>query len=174
IPIYEFTNDAFSGTILTQAGRSNYAAVIGTVESGEDPPENADGVFYRNSQTSVAHISDGLSNTFFIGERSSKHALTTWTGAIPGSGVPKPPLTGDPTGWEGEGSGVHPLGHCSNEPGHGPNGSSNHVDDFSSFHTSGANFLMGDGSVRIFNNSIAPNNYQGMATKAGGEVVEDR
>jgi len=174
IPIYAFTDDAFSGSVLTQVGRANYAAVMGTVECGEDPPEKADGVFYRNSQTTVIDVSDGLSNTFFVGERSTKHAFITWAGVIPGSGAPKPPLTGSPTSWDGEGSGVLVLGHCSDEPGHGPNGKTGHVDDYSSFHTLGVNFLMGDGSVRRFSDSINPAFYQGMATRSGGEVVADQ
>lgn len=170
MPVYAF-NDGFSGTVLTQAGRTNYVGVIGTVECGEDPPEAADGVFFRNSAVNNSQVIDGLSSTFFVGERSSKHSKMAWAGAIPGSGVPKEPATGSPGDWEGEGAGVHALGHCSNEPGHGPNGSSNHVDDFSSFHTRGASFLMGDGSVRIFNDTIKPAFYQALATCAGGEVA---
>jgi prepilin-type N-terminal cleavage/methylation domain-containing protein/prepilin-type processing-associated H-X9-DG protein len=173
IPIYS-ASDAdppFAGTtIMFEAGRSNYAAVIGTGEAGEDPPEPADGVFYRNSKTRFGDITDGMSNTLFVGERSSRTALATWTGAIYGSGVPKPPLTGDPSTWDGEGAGVHVLGHCSDEPGHTPNGASGHVDDFSSFHTQGVHFLFGDGSVKMINDSINPLVYRGLATRAGGEV----
>ena len=45
------STDGFSGSVLTEAARSNYVAVFGTGEVGEDPPEIADGVFYRNSRT---------------------------------------------------------------------------------------------------------------------------
>ncbi len=173
IPIYSYDGaTGFSATtVMTQAGRTNYAAVIGTVEAGEDPPEIADGVFYRNSKTRVADITDGTSNTLFVGERSTKHAMITWTGAIYGSGVPKQPTTGNPASWTGEGAAVHALGHCSDEPGHQPNGNSGHVDDFSSFHPLGAMFLMGDGSVRIINDSIPPWIYQALGTRAGGESI---
>jgi len=168
ISVYQFDGN-FSGSILTHAGRSNYVAAFGTAEVGEDPPEKADGVFYRNSCTTVADISDGLSNTYFIGERSTRHASITWVGAIYGSGVPKNPLNGPASGWVGEGAAVHCLGHASNEPGHTPNGSSGHVDDFSSFHPTGVLFLRGDGSVRIIRDSIDPAVYQAMVTRAGGE-----
>jgi prepilin-type N-terminal cleavage/methylation domain-containing protein/prepilin-type processing-associated H-X9-DG protein len=176
IPIYSMDDSAtpFAATfVMTQAGRINYAAVIGTVEAGEDPPEIADGVFYRNSKTRVYDITDGTSNTLFVGERASKLAMITWTGAIYGSGVPRQPAIGDPANWDGEGAGVHALGHCSDEPGHTPNGASGHVDDFSSFHPHGAMFLMGDGSVRIINDSIRPWIYQALATRAGGEPTSD-
>jgi prepilin-type N-terminal cleavage/methylation domain-containing protein len=172
IDVYAF-DGSFSGTILTKASRGNYTAMFGTGECGEEPPELADGVFYRNSRTRIGDVNDGMSNTIFVGERSTKHAFITWLGAIPGSGVPKPPLTGSPGSWFGEGAGVHVLGHATNEPGHTPNGNSGHVDDFSSFHTSGVLFLLGDGSCRLINDSINPNIYQGLATRAGGEVVSD-
>ena len=172
IPVYEFNGGKFSGNVLCDAARSNYVAVFGTGEVGEDPPEVADGVFSRNSRTRVADIPDGLSNTFFVGERCTRHASITWLGAIYGSGVPKNPHTGAPNTWIGEGAAVHVLGHASNEPGHTPNGNSGHVDDFSSFHTTGVLFLRGDGSVSRITDSINPALYQALATRAGGEVTE--
>lgn len=171
IPVYRFNGGNFNGTVLAEAGRSNYVAVFGTGEVGEDPPGNADGVFYRNSRTRVADVSDGLSNTFFIGERSTRLASITWVGAIYSSGVPKNPLTGSASTWSGEGAAVHCLGHASNQPGHTPNGTSGHVDDFASFHTTGVLFLRGDGSVKILNDSINPSVYQALVTRAGGEVI---
>jgi prepilin-type N-terminal cleavage/methylation domain-containing protein len=170
IPVYEF-NGSFTGNVLTEAARSNYVAVFGTGEVGEDPPVPADGVFYRNSQTRVADVSDGLSNTFFVGERGTRLASVTWLGGIYGSGVPKNPLNGAPSTWRGEGAAVHVLGHASSVPGHAPNGSSGHVDDFGSFHPTGVLFLRGDGSVRVLNDTIDPAVYQAMATRAGGEAL---
>jgi len=172
IPVYEFSG-GFTGNVLTQAARSNYVAVFGTGEVGEDPPELADGVFYRNSRTRVADVTDGLSNTLFVGERGTKLASMTWLGAIYGSGVPRNPLTGSPSAWDGEGAAVHILGHASSEPGHTPNGPSGHVDDFGSFHPTGVLFLRGDGSVRILNDSINSAVYQAMVTRAGGEPEAD-
>jgi prepilin-type N-terminal cleavage/methylation domain-containing protein/prepilin-type processing-associated H-X9-DG protein len=42
---------------------------------------------------------------------------------------------------------------------------------FNSFHTSGANFAMGDGSVRFISTSVALGLLQNTATMAGGEVA---
>jgi prepilin-type N-terminal cleavage/methylation domain-containing protein len=172
IPIYEFNGGTFNGNVLTQAGRTNYVAVYGMPEVAVEPPEPADGVFYRNSRTRIADITDGMSHTFFIGERSTKLASLTWVGAIYGSGVPRNPLTGPPGGWIGEGAAVHVFGHASSEPGHTPNGSAGHVDDFSSYHPTGVLFLRGDGSVSVIRDSISPALYQALATRAGGEVTE--
>jgi prepilin-type N-terminal cleavage/methylation domain-containing protein len=172
IQVYEFA-DGFSGSVLTQAARANYVAVFGTGEVGEDPPEVADGVFYRNSRTRVADVTDGMSNTFFVGERGSRLASITWVGAPYGSGVPRNPLAGPASGWDGEGAAVHCLGHASSEPGHTPNGPALHVDDFASFHPSGVQFLKGDGSVRMLTDSINPAIYQALATRSGGEPLSD-
>lgn len=44
---------------------------------------------------------------------------------------------------------------------------------FSSRHPGGANFLMGDGSVRFITQSITPATYSALGTRAGSEVVGD-
>src|SRR5438105_6293628 len=36
--------------------------------------QSGNGLFYRNSRNRVANVTDGLSNTIFVGERSSNHA----------------------------------------------------------------------------------------------------
>ena len=41
------------------------------------------GAMYRNSQTRVANVTDGLSNTVFAGERSSNLADSVWAGVVP-------------------------------------------------------------------------------------------
>ncbi len=46
------------------------------------------GLFYRNSRNTAANVTDGLSNTIFVGERSSDHSPSTWTGAVAGGQCP--------------------------------------------------------------------------------------
>lgn len=149
------------------------------------------GVFYRNSRTKIASVTDGMSNTVFAGERSSNHAPSTWVGAVPGGRCPAFMATQPPTS-PNTAPGSAPSG---------PNGSAfdnadfgealvlahtnaTHLpsadfpifdpDTFYSYHTGrGANMLLGDGSVRFITSSINPSTWQGLGTIAGGEVLSD-
>ena len=55
----------------------------------------------------------------------------------------------------------------------GPNDASgpNLIRKFGSWHTGGANFVLGDGSVRFLTNSMAFSIFQGMCSIQGGEVI---
>jgi len=63
--------------------QGNYTAVNGVRETSFYPGNNT-GAFLRNSKFRIVDITDGLSNTLFVGERNSGHSKTTWTGAVPG------------------------------------------------------------------------------------------
>ena len=47
------------------------------------------GMFYRNSNTRIANVTDGLSNTMIVGERCAAHAPLTWAGADRGGQMPR-------------------------------------------------------------------------------------
>ncbi|HVL14269.1 MAG TPA: DUF1559 domain-containing protein [Gemmata sp.] len=59
---------------------------------------------------------------------------------------------------------------CNNMPGQGGNNPCKR--SFGSFHTSGMNFVLCDGSVRFVSNSVDINRLAAMATIAGGEVAD--
>jgi len=157
IPIYLCPSDVNTSdrflitgldTPLFEVGRSNYVGVFGTEEIEVDPGRG-DGVFFHNSWIRFADIQDGLSNTLLVGERSSKHGDSTWVGMIHGATDAM----------------ARVVGSCD----HPPNDPHAHFEDFGSYHASGANFVLADGSVRMIGSDIDLSVYYGLATRAGGE-----
>jgi prepilin-type N-terminal cleavage/methylation domain-containing protein/prepilin-type processing-associated H-X9-DG protein len=156
--------------------QGNYVGCNGTLETSPHPGNNT-GVFLRNSRTRSADITDGLSNTIVVGERSSNHSLTTWTGAVPGGLVPAlmapGPSPNDPF-TQAETAQALILAH----------GNRTHVpsadmpiwdaDVFYSRHTGpGANFLFGDGSVHFLTSAINGITYENMCNKSDGNPLGD-
>lgn len=146
-PLVTLVDD--SGNSLLQVARANYVGVFGTEEI-EDDPLAGDGAFFQNSRVRFADITDGLSNTIIVGERSSRIDGSTWTGAVVGAD-------------EG-------LARIVGSADHTPNDPAAHLDDFGSYHPTGAHFVLGDGSVRLIASSVDHGVYQGAATRAGGEI----
>lgn len=116
-------------------GRSNYAGAIG--HGGKRG-------FY---QVRLNEVTDGLSNTFAIGEQDSDPTdpMAAWADT-PKVSCARPLNGRDPGGLK-------------------------FADVFRSRHDGGAHFLIGDGSVRFVSESIDFNTYQALGTANGGEVV---
>jgi len=156
-PAATFTLNRQDGTALAKLAKSNYVAMFGTIEleECEDLPPgqqcHGDGVFFHNSRITFGAITDGLSNTILVGERSSKLDFSTWVGAVPG--------------------GEEAIARVVGVTDHPPNDDHAHFEDFSSNHPMGANFLLGDDSVRLFNQHLDINVYRALSTRAGGDVV---
>lgn len=133
-----------------------YTSDTTTVTHNGDVFHVADGPFYRNSRTRFADVTDGLSNTIFLGEHSSQLSEKTWVGVVPGAfthpGFTSPEngpdasatlvlVHGGPSGGELDITG-EPIIHPINFPTY-------HVGQMFSEHPGGGNVGLGDGSVRF-------------------------
>jgi prepilin-type N-terminal cleavage/methylation domain-containing protein len=147
---------------------SNYVGMFGIGEPGVD----GNGVFYRGSVTRFTDVTDGLTHTLCVGERSTNLNLgrgqATWAGAVPGavfwSCAPNPFDPDGGTCVREDGSGMI-LGHTGE--GHGPGDPYGDVNQFLSRHGRGSYFLSCDGhemSYRV---------YKALSTRAGGEIISD-
>ncbi|HEY3966546.1 MAG TPA: DUF1559 domain-containing protein [Planctomycetaceae bacterium] len=189
--------DSSFGTPITTVAHSNYVGCNGWVEcfngaGGNPQPGLGDdglpgtygrtgvGIFYRNSKNTPANVIDGLSNTIFAGERSSNHSPSTWTGAITGGRcpawmavVPNQPYGAPPSPAYDNADFGEAFVFAHTNATHLPNADFPifDPDTFYSFHSSGCNFLFGDGSVRFITSFVNGKTYQSLGTIAGGEVT---
>jgi prepilin-type N-terminal cleavage/methylation domain-containing protein len=174
LKVFWCPSDRMLGTFTATDGGSqswvlahgSYVACNGNdgVDDNSTPPHT--GAFVRATKGfTVAAVTDGLSNTFFVGERCTTMSLSTWVGVPTGAIVPSVRSPGDFSG----GSALV-LGHCGP---HLPNDTIvTDADAMSSGHIGGVQFLLGDGSVRAFRNNISQTVYDALATRAGGEVID--
>jgi prepilin-type processing-associated H-X9-DG protein len=162
-----------SDPICDVAG-SNYVGVFGTGEPGV----GGDGIFYRGSFTRFIDITDGLTQTLCVGERSTNLNLgrgqATWTGAVPGatfwSCAPSPFDPDSGTCVQESGSGMI-LGHTGE--GHGPGDPRGDVNQFLSRHGRGSFFVFADGHVQFLRNEMDYRVYKSLSTRTGGEIISD-
>jgi prepilin-type N-terminal cleavage/methylation domain-containing protein len=153
---------------ITDVGPSHYVAMFGTGDMPIQQNAIGDGVFYRNSKTRLAEVTDGLSNTLLVGERGSNLARASWTGAAPTAVVPAIP-TSLPAG---EAPALS-LGNTSDSTGTYVPNSLQSVTGYSSYHPGIVQFLFGDGSVRPIRDGVAPLTWKSLGTRAGGELIGD-
>ncbi len=180
------------GATSALAAPASYAASCGGNETdtvmGDDGLGVGRGVFYRNSRVSIADILDGTSQTIAIEERAWCVAQGVWCGAIPNGVI----LRGKRNACPGSDSASFPaptlvLAHCDQINTNTDTDSG--LDDASSNHPGGANFLFADGGVHFLRSRLSDSagigpggavvytpadlKFQALGTRNGGEVIDD-
>jgi prepilin-type N-terminal cleavage/methylation domain-containing protein len=174
LKIYSCPSDPSGSTtfMITDGGsnswtlaRGNYVACNGNdgVDDFTTPPHT--GAFVRAIKGyRVADITDGLSNTFFVGDRTSKLSYSTWVGGPTGA---LNPFFQAPGNFGAEVTLLMCHGGVT-----GPNTPGVFdADSTSSPHQLGVPFLFGDGSVHFISNGIDIATWMALATRAGGEPM---
>jgi prepilin-type N-terminal cleavage/methylation domain-containing protein/prepilin-type processing-associated H-X9-DG protein len=178
-----------SGQVLAIAAPSSYAGSCGGDETdtatGIENNGLGRGIFFRNSGVRLTDVTDGASQTIAVAERAWCKASGIWAGAITDGMIRR----GDYNNCPATGALYYPaatlvLAHChlintNSDPDGG-------LDDCSSLHPGGANFLFADGSVHFLKNILGdagtrPDGrisdyppdvvFRALATRSGGEVV---
>jgi len=147
------------------------------VSENNNVPARIDGPFYRNARVRAASVTDGLSNTIFIGEHSSFLSHKTWVGVVPGAVTP-PRLDLRPWPSENNGAGclvgIHSGPDTHDHPEvviHAPNNPFGHTDQMWGEHLTGCNILMGDGAVRFASAFINPYAWVALSTRDLGDEI---
>ena len=165
-------------------GTGSYAGCMGNAPAGAEnqkkyigfstatSPNLANGTFLYAKGVLIGEITDGTTNTIFFGETQEGHRggqSNIWsngnryTSSLRSTATPMNfPLNEngiDGNEFDGLVSGAATGGVC--------NGG------FGSFHTGGANFGFGDGSVHYLREDIDIGVYKNLGTRAGGEVLDD-
>ncbi len=149
-----------------------------TVTINGDASRVADGPFFRNSRTRFRDVTDGTSNTIFLGEHGSRLSEKTWVGVVPGA-YTHPNFTSPengpdaaatltlvhagPSGGELDITGS-PIIHPVNYP-------TFHVGQMYSEHVGGGHVGLGDGSVRFISENIDLLLFARLSSIDEGEVI---
>lgn len=163
------TSDAAGQGVTT----SNYAGCHHSTEAAIDVTNN--GVLYLNSSIRFEQITDGSSNTLFVGEKiiepatgnqpgdfgwmSGTRATLRNTGTVPNQSVQH--ILNDNAG----GGAAPPIPAGQN--------AMTYVGGFSSHHIGGAHLLLGDGSVRFISENVNSPIFQQLGHRADGKLMSE-
>ncbi|MCP4169797.1 MAG: DUF1559 domain-containing protein [Fuerstiella sp.] len=147
---------------------SSYAACFG----GDDVPIalNNNGMMFLNSSMQFRGIRDGASNTIMVGEKLNPRE-TVDLGWMSGTSATLR-HTGVPinAGWDVVNY-FSRTGESSKTPATAPNDTA--TGGFSSQHSGGANFALGDGSVRFITESVNPEVYSHLGNREDMQLLGD-
>jgi prepilin-type N-terminal cleavage/methylation domain-containing protein/prepilin-type processing-associated H-X9-DG protein len=157
----------------TGVAMTNYAGSHNDVEAPIAASNN--GVLFLNSAIRFEDITDGTSQTIFLGEKSNDGLGEGWASGTraslrnSGSGINR---TSNPS------SPVSLAGDDGDDGGGAANGVAgtsfdtlSFVGGYNSRHPGGANFAFGDGSIRFLKTSIGIGTFRLLANRADGEII---
>jgi len=154
---------------VIDAYSTSYVSNFGSYGLINTDPDHGTGLFQRNSRIRIVDVSDGLTQTFAVGERAAAFAKAPWVGVgtdctvrtTPGAPVYTSVVEMAPA------MALARVGNRSvNSPYSEPY-------DFFSMHSGIAYFLFADGAVRNLTSSMDMSIFHGLATRAGSEVVSE-
>jgi len=183
LPVFLCPSDSWSdqgfvirddtATPVERYAAASYAANWGPSSATvnlDDTPLLSQGVFYRNSRTRQRDITDGLSNTLALGERTN--------GPIPASAPSPGGHSSFETAWC---CAIREVTDLEDDHGHmvlfetqyRPNQVDADDKSLSAPHQGLCQFALCDGSVRAISETIDAAAYNALGTRAGSEVIGD-
>ncbi len=150
---------------LDDLGRTNMAAVADSVQWQCSTTNqgwgrtDGNGIMFNGSRTRMGDVVDGSSNTFLVGEvtggRSGTFECYPWS-----------VMNLSDTGNGINGAFTTPGGRADWRATPDMNDAG-----FSSYHTGGCHFAMGDGAIRFVSQNISSITLQALGSRQGGEIV---
>jgi prepilin-type N-terminal cleavage/methylation domain-containing protein/prepilin-type processing-associated H-X9-DG protein len=137
---------------------SNYAACYHDVEAPIDAHNN--GVMYLNSHVGQKDVTDGTSNTIYVGEKLADPADLGWMSGTRATlrNTGTPPCSPWSRGNDQRGPKL-PINDLE-------------VGGFESEHNGTCNFLFGDGHTRGISSTVDPKVFRQLGSRADGELLE--
>ncbi|HEY2783630.1 MAG TPA: DUF1559 domain-containing protein [Fimbriiglobus sp.] len=163
-----FTVHDVNGVPIGDASTNSYTASNGQNSNMLKEPFRGTGMFQRNSSFTFADVTDGLGQTFMIGEKGAFFVKAPWVGVMSGGVIETTP--GAPVFR----SVMHPgpsmvmariLSRGLNSPNAEPY-------DYFSPHPGVVNFAFGDGSVRPVKDTANIQVLRALASRNEGDVVD--
>lgn len=163
-------------------GRSHYVANAGQADPWDESPARrswdgiANGPLYRNSRIRSAQVTDGLSQTVFLGEHTSTISEKAWAGVVPGAASHPGDRVAALLGGSADAAAALVLVHSGPADDemriiHAPNDPAAHADQMFSDHAGGAHVAFGDGAVRFISEMIHQPTWAAMSSINGGEQL---
>ena len=166
-------NTANSAPVVTFCADQGYncrGAQLGDPSTQTTPPGpgTGSGIFWRQcGGVPLQAITDGTSNTFLAGEQIQ--VVTQWNAWVEAN--QSIGSTAVPLNYLAPGVKINSSGSVNVSNGASDRGNWFHWYSFRSMHPGGGNFAMCDGSVKFIKSTINMATYQGLSTRAQGEII---